>query len=180
MPFQRPGAKEMTPYLDVNFANLTFEQAKKQSEEFAATYFLGTYQRGLNKHAYQGNVLCRASELPSPQRADHFLRQFGQSDRETIDGSERAATVPQILAMFNGPITHVMLERGSAIVDDVLAIKETRDRIDAIFMSVLARRPGTRDRLVAAKELSRTTNDNVGYGNIIWALLNTREFLFVQ
>ncbi|MCA9135419.1 MAG: DUF1553 domain-containing protein [Planctomycetales bacterium] len=180
MPFQRPGAKELTPYLDVNFASLTFDQAKKQSEEFASTYFMGTYQRELNKHAYQGNVLCRASELPSPQRADHFLRQFGQSDRESIDGSEQAATVPQILAMFNGPITHVMLEQGSAIVDDVLAIDNTRDRIDAIFLSVLARRPATKDRLVAAKELSKTANDNVGYGNIIWALLNTREFLFIQ
>ena len=28
------------------------------------------------------------------------------------------ATVPQILAMFNGPITHSMLERGSVIYDE--------------------------------------------------------------
>ncbi len=180
MPFQRPGAEELKPYLDVDFTSLTFAQAKAQSERFAKTYFLSAYNRELNKHAYQGNILCRASELPAPQRADHFLRQFGQSDRETIDGAEKEATVPQILAMFNGPITHVMLERGSAIVDDVLAIDSTRDRIDAIFMSVLARRPASKDRLLAAKELSRTPNDNVGYGNIIWALLNTREFLFVQ
>lgn len=180
MPFQRPDAKAMAPYLDVDFANLTFAEAKAQSEEFAATYFQSAYRRELNKHAYQGNVLCRASELPAPQRADHFLRQFGQSDRETIDGAAESATVPQILAMFNGPITHVMLEPGSAIVDDVLAIKSPRDRIDAMFMSVLARRPNTKDRLTVAKELSRTPNDNVGYGNIIWALLNTREFLFIQ
>jgi hypothetical protein len=180
MPFQRPGADDLRPYVDLDFANATFDQVKNQSEQFAKTYFLGRYKRELNKHAYQGNVLCRASELPSPQRGDHFLRQFGQSDRESIDSSTTDATVPQILAMFNGPITHVMLEPGSAIVDDVLAIKSTRDRIDAIFMAVLARRPATQDRLTAAKELSRTPNDHVGYGNIIWGLLNTREFLFVQ
>jgi hypothetical protein len=180
MPFQRPTAEDLAPYLDVNFATLTFDQAKRQSEQFAKTFFLRNYKRSLNEHAYQGNVLCRASELPAPQRGDHFLRQFGQSDRETIDGSVRDATVPQILAMFNGPITHVMLEPGSAIVDDVLAIEKTRDRIDAIFLSVLARRPESRDRVTAAKELSRTPDDNVGYGNIIWALLNTREFLFIR
>ncbi|MCO8120229.1 DUF1549 and DUF1553 domain-containing protein [Stieleria sp. TO1_6] len=180
MPFQRPGADQLKPYLDVDFSTLTFDQAKSQSEEFAKTYFLAAYNRSLNQHAYQGNVLCRASELPAPQKPDHFLRQFGQSDRETIDGSETEATVPQILAMFNGPITHVMLEPGSAIVDDVLAIEQTRDRVEAIFLSVLARRPASKDRLLAAKELSRMTNDNVGYGNIIWALLNTREFLFIQ
>ncbi|MEL6110872.1 MAG: DUF1553 domain-containing protein, partial [Planctomycetota bacterium] len=127
-----------------------------------------------------GNVLCRASELPGPQNAEHFLRQFGQSDRETIDGSTVEATVPQILAMFNGPITHVMLEPGSAIVDDVLAIDSARERVDAIFMAVLARKPSTQDRGLAARELSRMSSANVGYGNIIWALLNTREFLFVQ
>lgn len=180
MPFQRPTAKEMRPYLDVDFETLDFEQAKEKSEAFAKSYSLNYYKRQLNKHAYQGNVLCRASELPGPQRADHFLRQFGQSDRETIDGSGVDATVPQILAMFNGPITHVMLEPGSAIVDDILDIELTRDRIDAIFLSVLARQPNSRDRVAAAKELSRMTNDNVGYGNIIWALLNTREFLFIQ
>ena len=180
MPFQRPTVAEIRDAIDVDFTSLTFEDAKERAEEYQKTYFLPTYKRGLNKHAYKGNILCRASELPSPQNPDHFLRQFGQGDRETIDGADQEATVPQILAMFNGPITHVMLEPGSAIVDDVLSIEQARDRIDAIFMSVLARRPNTRDRLTTAKELSRTANDNVGYGNIVWALLNTREFLFIQ
>ena len=141
---------------------------------------MGPYKRSLNKHAYQGNILCRASELPSPVPAGHFLRQFGQGDRLTINGSQQAATVPQILAMFNGPITHVMLEEGSAIVDNVVAIKSTKDRIDAIFVSVLTRRPNPVDRRIAAKELSKTRQDGVGYGNIIWGLLNTREFMFIH
>ncbi|WP_436715998.1 DUF1549 and DUF1553 domain-containing protein [Roseiconus lacunae] len=180
MPFQRPTVGEIKNAVDVDFASLTFEDAKSQSEAFQKSYFLPTYKRGLNKHSYQGNVLCRASELPSPQNADHFLRQFGQGDRETIDGSDVEATVPQILAMFNGPITHVMLEPGSAIVDEVLTIEQARDRVEAIFMSVLSRRPSPRDRIAAARELSKTANDAVGYGNIVWALLNTREFLFIQ
>lgn len=179
-PFQRPDATEMAPVLDLDFASADYASVKRQSEEFGKTFFMGAYKRGLNQHAYQGNVLCRASELPSPQTLGHFLRQFGQSDREIINGNQEAATVPQILAMFNGPITHVMLEEGSAIVDSVLAIEKARDRIDAIFIAVLGRRPMQADRSVAASELSKTKNDNVGYGNIIWALLNTREFLFIQ
>ena len=120
------------------------------------------------------------SELPSPVPAEHFLRQFGQGDRETINGSQQDATVPQILAMFNGPITHVMLEAGSAIVDNVMGIDSARDRIDAIFLSILTRHPHSADRRIAASELSKTRQDSVGYGNIVWGLLNTREFLFVQ
>ncbi|TWU47959.1 DUF1549 and DUF1553 domain-containing protein [Rubripirellula reticaptiva] len=179
-PFQRPTAEEMAPIMEVNFEKANYDSFKRQSEKFGETYFRNHYNRTLNQHAYQGNILARASELPSPVAADHFLRQFGQGDRETINCSQTDATVPQILAMFNGPITHVMLEEGSSIVDQVLAIENTRDRIDAIFLSLLARYPNPTDRKAAAQELGRSRQDGVSYGNIIWALLNTREFLFVQ
>ncbi len=179
-PFQRPTADDIAPYVSIDFSTASFQEVTDLADQLRKTYEMGSYRRSLNQHAYEGNVLCRASELPSPAPADHFLRQFGQGNRESIHTAEQEPTVPQTLAMFNGPITHVMLEPGSAIVDKVLAIKKTKDRIDAIFLSVLARRPTHADRLITAKELSQTPNDNVGYGNIIWALLNTREFLFVQ
>tara|TARA_R110002049_G_scaffold2750_2_gene21571 strand:- start:390369 stop:392300 length:1932 start_codon:yes stop_codon:yes gene_type:complete len=179
-PFQRPTAKDLAPVIDLDFSKATYDTVKAKSERFQQTYFTGTYKRNLNKHAFQGNVLCRASELPSPLPPDHFLRQFGQGDRETINGADQQATVPQILAMFNGPITHVMLEPGSAIVDNVLAIPSARDRVDAIFLSVLTREPNSIDRRAAASELSKADRIGSAYGNIIWALLNTREFLFIQ
>ncbi len=179
-PFQRPTAEEMAPIVDIDFGTANYNTVKQMSERFGETYFMGQYKRTLNQHAYKGNVLCRASELPAPVPADHFLRQFGQGNRETINAAQQEATVPQILAMFNGPITHVMLEAGSAIVDNVLAIDNTKDRISAIFVSVLTRQPNSVDRRIAASELSKTRLDGVGYGNIIWGLLNTREFLFVQ
>ena len=179
-PFQRPTVEELAPVLNIDFSVATLDSAIAKADNFSKTYDTGAYRREMNKHAYQGNVLCKASELQAPVKPDHFLRQFGQGDRETINGAQQDATVPQILAMFNGPITHVMLEPGSSIVDNVLAIDKTKDRIDAIFLSVLSRYPNPRDRVTAAKELSQQANDNVGYGNIIWALLNTREFLFIQ
>lgn len=178
-PFQRPNKEQLAPVLDIDFAVDNYNRVLQKTENFRETYFAGTYKRGLNAHAYQGNILCRASELPSPLPPQHFLRQFGQGDRESINGSQTDATVPQILAMFNGPITHVMLEPGSAIVDNVLGIDATRDRVDAIFLSVLTRMPTGADRRVAAGELQKTKADNVGYGNIVWGLLNTREFLFI-
>ncbi|MFG0262033.1 MAG: DUF1549 and DUF1553 domain-containing protein [Novipirellula sp. JB048] len=179
-PFQRPTADDIAPIVAVDFTSATFDEVTERADRLRNTYNVRSYRRSLNEHAYEGNVLCRASELPSPAPADHFLRQFGQGNRESIHTAEQEPTVPQTLAMFNGPITHVMLEPGSAIVDRVLAIKKTKDRVDAIFLSVLARRPTLADRLLTAKELTQSDNHNVGYGNIIWALLNTREFLFVQ
>ena len=78
------------------------------------------------------------------------------------------------------PITHVMTEFGSALYDNLVALDDTGDRRDAVFMSVLARKPNAADRRAAASEFSRTESDGKALGNIAWGLLNTREFLFIQ
>jgi len=136
-------------------------------------------KRSLDRVGYQGLVLARASELPTPLPLGHFLRQFGQSDRETIDGGRTVATVPQILAMFNGPITHAMLERGSAIAEGI-GDKPSGEAVEVIFLSVLSRRPDAEDRSLSLEAIDAAEDRTAGLGNVIWALLNTREFLFVQ
>ena len=124
--------------------------------------------------SYKGVLLRRASELPQPLPNGHFLRQFGQSDREIISGSTTDGTVPQVLTMFNGPVTHMMLEPGSVIYDEVTQADGMRNRVRIIFLSILGRNPNPRDLQLSSTEIR--SNGNAGYGNVIWALLNTREF----
>lgn len=131
-----------------------------------------------NKRIYKGNELVRASELPQPLPEGHFLRQFGQSDRQIISDSHTDGTVPQLLTMFNGPVTHMMLEQGSVIYNEVIAEKSVESQINRIFLCLLSRHPTAAERAVAVKEMKSA--GPAGYGNVIWALLNTREFLFVQ
>jgi hypothetical protein len=119
------------------------------------------------------------SELPGPLPLGHFLRQFGQSDRESIEGSRTVATVPQILSMFNGPITHSMLVPGSVIHDEVMS-HEPRQAVDVIFLAILSHRPSAEDRAFATQEIQSADTPQAGVGNLIWALLNTREFIFIQ
>ena len=138
-----------------------------------------TRRQTMQTYGYKGQLLARASELPTPLPLGHFLRQFGQGDRETIDGNRTVATVPQILAMFNGPITHAMLERGSTVVDE-LAEHDPPQAVDVIFLSVLSRLPDEEDRQLALGEIRSAADRRTGCGNLIWALLNTREFLFIQ
>jgi hypothetical protein len=130
------------------------------------------------KRTYKGTELARASELPQPLPAGHFLRQFGQSDRSIISGNSTEGTVPQLLVMFNGPVTHMMLEAGSVIYNEVISQKQQKDQIDLVFLSLLSRKPTTRERDIAKREIKK--NKAAGFGNVIWALLNTREFLLVQ
>ena len=80
--------------------------------------------------------------------------------------------------MFNGPITHMLLEEKSLMYKNVTAEKSQSERIDVIFLTILSRRATPEERTAAQAEIKG--DGNAGYGNVIWALVNTREFLFVQ
>lgn len=131
-----------------------------------------------NKRLYKGQELVRASELPQPLPEGHFLRQFGQSDRQSISDSHTDGTVPQLLTMFNGPVTHMMLEQGSVIYNEVASVSSVEAQINRVFLCLLNRHPTAAERAVAQKEIKSA--GAAGIGNVVWALLNTREFLFVQ
>jgi hypothetical protein len=130
------------------------------------------------KASYKGQELLPASELRQPLPDGHFLRQYGQSNRELIDDSSTEGSVPQLLAMFNGSVTHMMLEEGSVIYNRVVSKKRVDEQIDAMFWSLLSRLPTKSERALALKEIQ--AHQAAGYGNVIWALLNTREFIFIQ
>jgi hypothetical protein len=106
--YQRPTAKEIAAVVELDLAKVQLKDVERTVANFESTYFLPKYNRDLQKLCgYKGQLLVRASEIPTPVPLGHFLRQFGQSDRETIEGGRTVGTVPQILAMFNGPITHI-------------------------------------------------------------------------
>ena len=129
------------------------------------------------EYMYKGRILRRASEQAQPLPDSHFLRQFGQSDRKIVGNSNEDGNVPQLLALFNGPVTHMMLEEGSVIYDELVKASDNK-KIELIFYSLLSRPPTSSERGTTTKEIRES--GRAGYGNVIWALLNTREFLFVQ
>lgn len=150
------------------------EKLKSRDDE----YRNGAEAKLKKQNTHKGVLLVRASEMPLPLGPGHFLRQFGQSDRELISGGSTEGHVPQILTMFNGPISHKLLYEGTVIYDEVMAAPDLRDKIDVIFLSILSRKPSRTDRKLAEAEIQ--SNGPAGFGNVIWALLNTREFLFIQ
>ena len=130
------------------------------------------------KFKYKGNLLARASELPSPLPPNHFLRTFGQSDRELISASSTTGSVPQVLFMFNGQITHMLLEKNSTIYNNIVKKKSVSDGVKAVFLTVLNREPDAEELATAVAQVR--SDGPAGYGNVVWSLVNTREFMFVQ
>jgi hypothetical protein len=163
---------------NIDVANITAKEVADKWEKFNTSYGKKSMTDMKQQFGYKGQLLARASELPLPSPPGHFLREFGQGDREQIEAASTEGNVPQILTMFNGPVTHMMLEKGSVIYDDVVKRKTTGEQIEVIFLTLLCRKPDAAARQVASHEIS--TNGLAGCGDVIWSLLNTREFLFIQ
>ena len=182
--YQAEPARVQSKILDVDLKSATAEQIYDRYKELNDPKGRRASETARNKpYTYKledepSVLLARASELPCPMPPGHFLRQFGQSDRESIEASSTDGAVPQVLQMFNGPITHMILDPRSLMFNTVTKETKPEDRVNVIFLTVLSRRPTADERKIALEEVR--AHGNGGYGNVIWALVNTREFLFVQ
>ena len=122
--------------------------------------------------------LVRASKLPSPAPARHFLRQFGQSDRETIENANDEANVPQILTLLNGPIHLHLWKPNSLFHTTVDSMRDAGELLDAIYLTILSRRPSPEERELLLPEFKK--NLHTAAKDLAWVLLNTRQFAFIQ
>lgn len=122
--------------------------------------------------------MARASELEAPSPRGHFLRDFGQSDREVIENASDHASVPQALNLLNGPMIEALTNK-FAVFGRRLAAAETSDeKIDIVFQAMLTRKPNDMERRLALQEVER--DGEAAYDSLVWALLNTQQFLFVE
>ncbi|MCX7386859.1 MAG: DUF1549 domain-containing protein [Planctomycetales bacterium] len=169
-------AEVRTTALDLDLTSVTAENL--MAAEAKAQAVDGEQGKRQAPYLYKGVLLARASELPSPVPASHFLRMFGQSDRELISASSTSGSVPQVLFMLNGPISHMLLESNSTIYNNVMRRKTVDDGVETVFLTILNRKPDMEEKKLAANEITKA--GPAGYGNVIWSLLNTREFLFIQ
>ena len=121
----------------------------------------------------------RASELSSPAPNGHLIREFGGSDREQIEGSHKQASVTQVLNLLNGYVESRILNKKDALVlNNVKNAGSKEDQIETAFLSILNRKPDAKETR-AIKDALQKSGDNF-YKDIVWVLVNSHEFLFVQ
>ena len=125
----------------------------------------------------QSRQWLRAAEIESPAPRGHYLREFGQSDREIIENSNSDASVPQALALMNGELLPQILHRYSQLMLTVGKAQSAHEKIDAAYMAVLSRNPTAREKglCLQAQDKGLSTMED-----LIYALINTRQFIFNQ
>ena len=118
----------------------------------------------------------RASELPTPAPRGHFLREFGQSDRELIENANEAASVPQALSLMNSKMADILRHPYSVLGQALDKCETPKKEIQTMYQLMLTRQPTERETSRLLREYESDPKN--ARDNIIWALLNTQQFIF--
>ena len=152
-----------------DFAKTLMPDGKVSNGQGGRGLFIKTGER-LGKESW-----LRASELPQPMPPTHFLRIAGQSPREVADDGSTEGGITESLAMMNGKVTKSLMT--SSLVINAARGKDTQvEQIAFLYRTCLSRLPLEQDRNRCIAALAQ----GLDISDIFWALLNSREFLFIQ
>lgn len=122
-----------------------------------------------------------ALQLPDPKVRSYLLDTFGRPERVTPCACERTGevTMPQVLHLMNGEALERRLDDESGRLKGLLRSgKADREVVDALFLATLGRRP-TGEQWRAIESTLAKANDRAGVlRDLLWALVNSKEFLF--
>lgn len=124
----------------------------------------------------------RSIELADGSITSQFLEMFGRPARDTGLESERnnQPTDSQRLHLLNSSHIQRKIEAGPRFQGIIRTSgKNPRALIGAIYLTVLSRFP-TQEELAAAEGYSKTQglNSTQAASDLIWALINSKEFLY--
>lgn len=110
-----------------------------------------------------------------------FLKAFGQPARELVCECEREGdvSVARVLEMKNGPFVRAKIQAADNRLGKLLARKlPDGEVLNELFLVTLSRMPLEDETRAALDIVQSATNRREAWESVLWALLNTNEFLF--
>ena len=124
----------------------------------------------------------RATQLPDNGFSSYFLTVFGRPESSSACECERSseANLAQSLHLLNSSEIQGKLTAGDGRAAKLSADKE-RDhnaKIQELYLLAFSRDPSSEESEIATSHIEKTGDAKVAYEDIVWALINTKEFLF--
>jgi hypothetical protein len=137
------------------------------------------------------NAPQRAIMLPDESFASYFLDVFGRPQRISACECERVseANLAQALHLLNSDEVQGKIARSGGRADRLAKADDPRpdaEKVEELFLWAFARKPTADDlktalsHIEAMEKKSGAAGKKTAYENIVWALLNTKEFVFNQ
>lgn len=122
----------------------------------------------MNRHEF-------ATQRPYPEQSD-FLKAFGQPERTSACACERVSepTLDQALQMLNGQEVRQRIDNGVA----KFAHQKAPEFVDRLYLAAFSRHPRDGERATAEAYLNASGNREEAMKDLVWAILNTQEFMF--
>jgi hypothetical protein len=125
----------------------------------------------------------RAVQLPDASIGPYFLKVFGQPQGDTACECERSqeANLAQSLHLLNSSEVQGKISGGSSRATMLANDKERshEEKIRELYRWVYSREPDSQELGIAVAHIEKhKDNVKVAYEDILWALINTKEFLF--
>ena len=129
---------------------------------------------------------ARAIQLPDESFNSYFLDVFGRPQRTSACECERVseANLAQALHLLNSDEVQGKVSAGNGRAAKLADPKDNRsdaEKVTELFLWAFARQPSPEDLKAALEHIEKNAaNKKTAYENILWALLNTKEFVFNQ
>jgi len=131
----------------------------------------GTFPRGTT-----------AVELPLLIRND-FLERFGRSNRQflAVLDPHVEPTLPQALHMINsGYINNKIADGNGTVAKLEKQLTDDTKLVEALYLRTLCRPPTAAERSKVLDYVKQVGNRREAFEDLLWALLTSREFLFIS
>ncbi len=127
----------------------------------------------------------RAVELPdaATNNTNPFLVTFGKTKRASVCECERTPdeNLAQALHTLNGDIVSSKIADGQGRVATLVASgKPTDNCIEELYLATLCRGPSTDELAQARSFVMASPSPAEGYQDLLWALINSKQFLFIR
>lgn len=123
----------------------------------------------------------RAVALPDGSISSPFLELFGRPARDTGMEAERNNKISgsQKLFMLNSSQVQRKIQQGPKLVAIMRGNKDPRELVSRLYLTILSRYPTDEEwKLVAAHSQSGTARGQAAAVDLVWALMNSSEFLY--
>jgi hypothetical protein len=124
----------------------------------------------------------RSVALPLPV-SSRFLSLYGRSDREFLGDLDPKLepTLTQALHMINSGYIHKKLRNSGGILTRLIKAKsDNRELIAELYLSTLSRFPTDDELETAEAYIVESPKRRGGSEDLLWALISSRAFIFVQ
>jgi hypothetical protein len=124
----------------------------------------------------------RAVELPDNGFNSYFLTVFGRPESSSACECERSseANLAQSLHLLNSGEIQGKLTNGSGLAS-LLGGDNNRphqEKIRELYLLAFSREPTADELSIASAHIEKAENKKFAYEDVVWALINTKEFLF--